>query len=127
MDLFDVRVIGSRYYAYVLSLFTINIIFLSHRVRYTRVRLHFLSLSNNNIILLQTGAEWLSELESNVDDRNDVLQTTTGQTGNREDSKENFFKHLTKLTVLPPLKNDPATRLAFKPVTSIFQIKFDLF
>ncbi len=88
MNLFDV--IGSGYLAEVFFLFTINIICLSHRVRYTRVRLYFPSLCNINIILLQKGAEWLSELKSNVDDRNDVLQTTTGQTGNCEDSKENF-------------------------------------
>ena len=123
MDLFDVT--GSEYFAEVFFP-----VYNKHNLSVPSCSLYpsyILSLSNINITLLQTGAEWLSELESNVDDRNDVLQTTTGQTGNREDSKENFFKHLTKLTVLPPLKNNPATRLAFKPVTSIFQIKFDLF
>ena len=64
----------------------------------------------------------MSELESNVgEDKNDVTTTMTSQPtmtsqSQATDSKENFRRQLTKLSALPPLKNNPATRLPFKPV-----------
>ena len=66
----------------------------------------------------------MSELENNVgEDRNDITSLMTSQTqatmtsqSSATDSKENFRKQLTKLSALPPLKNNPATRLPFKPV-----------
>jgi hypothetical protein len=49
------------------------------------------------------GGEWLEELDD-VEDK---------ESPKSDEVKENF--HLTKLTSLPPLKNDPATRRPFKP------------
>jgi hypothetical protein len=67
------------------------------------------------------GGEWLSELERNVEDRNDVFKTSFDKSdatkSGGDEAKENIRRTLTKLSALPALKNNPATRQAFKPVS----------
>ena len=78
------------------------------------------------LMLDSVGGEWLSELESSVQDRDDVYKKSNvavvsdASKTATDDSKENVRGRLTKLVSLPPLKNNPATRQAFKPVKIIF-------
>ncbi len=69
-----------------------------------------------------------------MEDRNDVFKTSFDKSdatkSGGDEAKENIRRTLTKLSALPALKNNPATRQAFKPVgilTCLTKLSVSLF